>query len=103
MFVDEILKYNIYDQLSLAAVYSTICMNNFAKEQVSKEVLEVILDHYSPRLTYRKVNLFDISINYYFPQEDNGGNEYNTVAFSVQEGHWESCYLLACPVNQQNS
>ncbi len=69
-------------------------MEIYAKEQVSKEVLEIILEHFSPKLTSRTFCLFDTSITYYYPASDKVGNGSNTVAFSSIEEHEESCYLL---------
>ncbi|WP_181306259.1 hypothetical protein [Rufibacter sp. XAAS-G3-1] len=71
-------------------------MERFAKEQVSKEVLEIILDHYTPKLTSQAFNLFGITITYYFPLEDRGGDDFNTVAFSLREDDVDSYYILAC-------
>ncbi|WP_125077720.1 hypothetical protein [Rufibacter latericius] len=74
-------------------------MVNYAKEQVSKEVLEIILDHYTPKLTSKECNLFGISIIYYFPQEDQIENDCNPVAFIVRENAVDSCYILASQVS----
>ncbi|WP_210489035.1 hypothetical protein [Rufibacter aurantiacus] len=70
-------------------------MERYAKEQVSKEVLEVILDHYAPKLTSKGFSLFGINITYYFPQEETEGEECNPVAFSIKEDSVDSYYILA--------
>jgi hypothetical protein len=71
-------------------------MERFAKEQVSKEVLEIILEHYTPKLTSEAFSLLGFTITYFFPQEDRRGNDFNTVAFSVMENSVETYYILAC-------
>ncbi|KAA3438039.1 hypothetical protein [Rufibacter hautae] len=70
-------------------------MERYAKEQVSKEVLEVILDHYAPKLTSKGFSLFGINITYYFPEEDLEGKESNLVAFSIEEDTRNSYFILA--------
>ncbi len=70
-------------------------MENYAKEQVSKEVLEIILIHYTPKLTSQVFSLFDISMTYYFPYEERLGSVCNPVAYIIQENAKDSCYILA--------
>ena len=69
-------------------------MEIYAKEQVSKEVLEIILEHFSPKLTSETICLFDTSITYYYPADEKAGNGCNTVAFSALEKNEQSYYLL---------
>ncbi|ALJ00776.1 hypothetical protein [Rufibacter tibetensis] len=69
-------------------------MEKYAKEQVSREVLEIILEHFCPKLTSRTIRLFDTTITYYYPADEVVADGCNTVAFSACEGSTEFHYIL---------